>query len=478
MRRRRNITVRDSSPADIEELTSIAQNQKEYSEEKINVIKRRIDLIDKSIETLRDDFISFMTSNGLDLDYTIMGEVTSDQVVPDTVPDDAMEAIPIEDAMIPSLTHTTFLSVTNILLDKYPTFQDEIEEYIDALKRKRLDKAKLEDRLNGVKKSIQEYEDKISENKIVYNDSIDNLNKIKSLYQNLLDFKYLFVTLPNAFTAESYIKFQNNYLNRYSTVYYEKKNLIAKFSDILQEEYTITPIDQMEQGFYTTVFKDISIYFTETESEDGLKDKYVDTIPNKDKVIKKLDNFSISLNKLILNIKMTLDNLRGVTGVGNSVVDGLVSSTNEIAKSFVGRKKIEHTTLKSIKSTNYSTNLSVNQQIEEVKNKLQLGVENLDEKFMRASNKHLRKIALRIGFPVKYIYDRTTNLEDHVREKVRQKFGGDIPFCDESVLINSEGKRTFVKKSDIDPKTGKTKIEYQTDILEKNTRTDHDIMRA
>ena len=473
MRRRRNIIVRDR-----EELTSIAQNQKEYNEERISVIKRRIDLIDKSIETLRDDFVSFMTSNGLDLDYTIMGEVTSDQVVPDTVPDDAMEAIPIEDAMIPSLTHATFLSVTNVLIDKYPTFQDEIEEYIDALKRKKLDKAKLENRLNGVKKSIQEYEDKISENKTVYNDSISNLNKIKSLYQNLLDFKYLFVTLPDTFTAESYIKFQTNYLNRYSTVYYEKKNLIAKFSDILQEEYTITPIDQMEQGFYTTVFKDISIYFTGTESEDGLKDKYVDTIPNKDKVIKKLEDFSVNLNKLILNIKMTLDSLRGVTGVGNSVVDGLVASTNEIAKSFVGRKKVEHTTLKSIKSTNYSSNLSVNQQIEDVKNKLQLGVENLDEKFMRASNKLLRKIALRIGFPVKYIYDRTTNLEDHVREKVRQKFGGDIPFCDESVLINSEGKRTFVKKSDIDPKTGKTKVEYQTDILEKNTRTDHDIMRA
>ena len=477
MRRRKDTFVKQDSIADIQELITIAKNQKEYHEDRIRIIKKRIENIDKQILIVRDDFLSFLNSNGIDTNYPVMSSVVSDQIVPDTVPEDSMNSIAIEEAMLPNIPNTTFLTTINLLTHKYGTLQDEIEEYCDTLIKMRTKKSKLEDSLESVQKSIEEYQDKIEENKKNYNDSVNNLYKIKSLYQNLLDFKYLFVVLPDTFTSESYIDFQNNYFDRYSTIYYDKKKTIKKYADILQETYVPTAVDQMEGGFYMTVFGEISIYFGQYE-KDNLQDKYVDAIPNKKRIIEKLDDLSILLNKLILNIKISINAIRGVKGVGNSVVDSLVTSTNEIAKSFVAEKRVEHTTLESVSNNNYSINLGVKQNINEIKNKLQLGVENLDEKFMRTSGKFLRKIALTFGFPKTFLYDRNTNIEDCVRDRVRQKYGGNIPFCDEEIKTDANGNTIFVKKSDIDSDTGNIKKDDQTKALEKMTRTDKSILSS
>lgn len=476
MRRRKDTSVKLSSPADIEELVTIAQNQKEYHEDQIRVIKRRLELLDTSIAVLKDDFLSFLKSNGIDPNYPVFADVVADEVVPDTVPEGAMEVVRIEEAMLPNIPDNTFEKLISILKTKYSTFQDEIDEFSDALARKKLDKGKLESKLEGIHKSIEQYKDKIKEKQQDYNDSVKNMDLIKSLFQNLLDFKYLFSVVPDKFTSESFVNFQTNYLDRYSTTYYEKKKTIKKFSDYLIDNYKITPIDQMEEGFYILVFRDISQYFT--YPEDGLPDKYVDAIPKKKEILKKLDEFGESLNKLIINVKTTLDSIRGVKGVGNSVVDGLITSTTEIAKSYMGQRKIEQSTLKDISNNNYTMNLAVNQKVEGIKDKLQMGVEKLDDTFMKATSKFMRKIALGRRFPVNFIYDRNTNLEDHLRNKVRQKFGGNIPFCDEEVKTDPSGKKIFVKKANIEPKTGKPVTEYQTDILEKKSRTDSDVTRV
>jgi hypothetical protein len=60
-------------------------------------------------------------------------------------------------------------------------------------------------------------------------------------------------------------------------------------------------------------------------------------------------------------------------------------------------------------------------------------------------------MTLNMGFPVSIVKDRDQHLEDHVREKVRAKFGH-IPYEDEEVIIEN-GVEVFVKKTDLDPKT-------------------------
>jgi len=477
MRRRKDTYVKANSIADIQELMTIAKNQKEYHEDRIRILKRRIEDINRHILVVREDFLSFLSSNGIDPNYPVMSDVTADDVVPCTVSEPVMSAIAIEEAMLPNIPNISFLRTINLLKKKYGSLQDEIEEYCDTLSKMRLKKSHLEATLESVQKSIEEYQDKIKENQQEYNDSVKNLDKIKSLYQNILEFKSIFTSIPDNFTTDSYIKFQNNYFDRYSTIYYGKKNSVKKYADILQDTYQLTPLDQMEEGFYMTVFRDISIYFGQYDG-DNLPDKYVDAIPHKKEILLKLEDFSVSLDKLILNVKLTLDLVRGVKGIGNSVVDGLVNSVNELSKSFVAENKVEHTTLESISNNNYTTNLAVNQNISRIKDKLQLGIESFDGKFMRVSGKYLRKIALSVGFPKTFLYDRDTNLEDCVRERVRRKYGGDIPFCDEVATKNINGNRVFVKKSEMDSKTGKSTVEMQTDILERKTRTNRDVMAS
>jgi hypothetical protein len=477
MRRRKDTFVKSSSIADIQELVTIAQNEKEYHEEKVKLLKNRIEEVSRSIRVTREMFLSFLNSHGLDPNYPIFGDVLSDEIVPDTVPEQAMSAVPISDAMLPNIPNSTFLYTQNLLQTKYETLQDEIEEYTDSIAKMKLKKAELEARLDSVKKSIEEYQDKISDQQTLYDDSVKNLDKIRSLYSSLLDFKYLFTVLPSEFTADSYRKFQDNYFDRYSTNYHGKKKSIKKYADILQETYKPTSIDMMEEGFYMTVFRDISIYFGPFE-EDNLPDKYVDAMPKKTDILKKLEGFSTDLNKLILNVKTSVDTIRGVKGVGNSIVDGLIASTNEIANSFATQKRIEHTTLEEISNTNYTVKLSFAQEVQGIKDKLSKGVDKLDEQFLKSSGKFLRKIALTVGYPVSYVYDRKTTLENHIREKVRRKYGGNIPFCDEVVATNAFGDKVFIKSSEYDAKTGKSVAVASSDALEKKTRTSGDITRS
>jgi predicted RNA-binding protein YlqC (UPF0109 family) len=454
---------------------AIATDHKEVLDYRERHLKRKIEEITRDIMVVREDFLNFLRVNNIDPNYPIVASVTADPAVPDTAPEQSMESIPIEQAMLPNIPNDTFLKTMNLLQDKYVTFQGEIEEYTDQLYKMRLHRAQLEGTLEGVKKASEEYQSKIKENQKDYDQTVSNLDKIKYLYISLLNFKYLFSSLPDVMTAESYMRFKTNNLNKYSSNYSTLKKTIKITGDMLQESYTTTAFDQIENGVYVTVFKDISIYF-DSEQKDSLPVQYVDAISMKKDIMTKLEVLSNDLDKLISNNIKTLDAIRGVKGIGNSMVEGLVTSTIEISNSFAAAKKVEQTTLDTVKSGNYTVGEGVNRKIKDIKSRVQGGIENLDEKFIKAQRNILRKIALTFGFPVKSSEDRNTNLEEHLRERVRQKYGGNIPFCDEVETIDSSGNKVFIKKEAFDEKTGKSKKDTSSDILEFETRINRDIM--
>jgi len=482
---------RNNSIAEIEDLYTIAENNKDKVEDRRRLLKKEIADLAKMISITREEFISFLNAHGVDTAFPVFSTVTADSVMPFTVSGQALTEVPIENAMLPNNPNPTFLRTLNLLQNKYETLQDEIEEYVYSLLRMRLRKSELEADLESVDKTITEYKGRLEEYKTEYDAAVSNLNKLRSLYQNLLDFKYLLTAVPDTFTAESYTKFQNNYFNRYSTEYYNKKKTIMKMGITLQDSYELTVFDKDQLGIYTSVFREISYFFSSDEgysieesnnsSDDTIKvlpEKYVDAIPYKTFILKKLDLLAKDIDELISNSKMTLDAIRGVKGVGNSVVDSLITSTNAIANSYASKKTIIPDTLKDIKNDNYTVRLGINQSIDNFKSHLQLGVENLDAKFVRASSHFLRKMAKTIGFPVTFFYDRTINLEDHLREKVRQKYGGNIPFCDEVESTDEYGNKIFIKKDDVDPKTGKSKTNTQALALGKLTEAPTDILSA
>lgn len=478
MRRRKDTYVRANSMADIQELADIIQNQKEVFDYRERSLKNKINELNKVILIMREEFLSFLKKNNIDPNYPVLNDVMGDDVVPDTVPEQSMESIPIEQAMLPNIPNVTFLNAINTMKEKFPSLQDAIEEYTDTLMKMRLHKSSLERSLEVILKATEEYRGRIAENKEDYDDAVKNLEKIKDLYQNLLDFKILFTTVPDSFTSDAFIKFQINHLGKYCSDYCGKKVKVKKISDKLQETYKLTRFDQVEEGVYTTVFRNVSLYFSPNEGENNLPDQYVDAVTKKEDILKKLEGFSSDLDKLIVNTKATLDAIRGVKGIGNAHVQGLITSSNEIAQSFAAAKRVEHTTMETEISVNKIIKAGNNKKIESIRGKLQNGVGKLDEVFIRIQRGILRRIYFSLGHPMEYVHNRTTSLEDHVRGRVRTKYGGDIPFCDEDVIINSSGVKTFIKKSDVDEKTGKPKVEVQGNELEEKTRINENIASA
>jgi hypothetical protein len=72
-----------------------------------------------------------------------------------------------------------------------------------------------------------------------------------------------------------------------------------------------------------------------------------------------------------------------------------------------------------------------------------------------------------MGFPGLKNLDRNTTLQDHVREKVRKKFGA-IPFEDEEETTDITGAKIFVKKSELVEITDKSgnKIFVKKSVME------------
>lgn len=475
MRRKKDLYNSSSSISEIQELVYIAQNKKEFLDYQKNMYKRKVDEINRRIIMIREEFYSFLSRNNIDPDYPVFNSVTGDMVVPDTNPEQAVNAVSITSVSLSNIPNDIFLRATITLRKKYPSLQREIEYHVDELLRFKLNKSKYEAKLEEIDRAQQNYQENVNKQDSDYKIIIKNLEKINSLYKNLLDFKYLFTILPDEFTSDTYYKFQTNYLDRYSVFYYGKKTRIRKISEKIQETYEPTKVDVVQAGIFITVFKEIHDYFDISNGE-NLPDKYVDSIPVKDEIISYLDKFSNDLDELITNCKTTLDMIRGVKGIGNSSVDGLITSAKEISKSFAAAKKIDQITFENIINNNSSKGSQINKNIKVFKDNLQNGVDNLDEKFISYQKNLLRRMAAATGWPVFYNYEKETNLEAYLREKIRQRYGGDLPFCDEIEIVDSNGDIIYVKKSDIDEKSGKTVIDTETEKLKRITQTDRDIL--
>src|SRR4030042_2523791 len=120
MRRRKDTYVRANSMADIQELADIIQNQKEVFDYRERSLKNKIDELNKATLIIREEFLSFLKKNNINSNYPVLNDIMGDDVVPDTVPEQSMESIPIEQAMLPNIPNVTFLNAINTMKEKFP----------------------------------------------------------------------------------------------------------------------------------------------------------------------------------------------------------------------------------------------------------------------------------------------------------------------------------------------------------------------
>jgi hypothetical protein len=267
-----------------------------------------------------------------------------------------------------------------------------------------------------------------------------------------------------------YTKLNDNQTDMLCSMYAGKKKNIKTQADRIQENYEDVSRysgigDAVKPENVVSDMQSISVYFGQGGT-DSLPAQYVDAYQNRRDVVSKLDIMMKSVATYIGNIKKVLDQLRGNTGLGNKDLESLYSNIVEIAKSPVNARRIEQLDIKAITNINQRNLSDTKTSADGLKNFLQKGVDKINANLTQFQKDQAVKVSINMGYPVTNLKDRDQSLEDHVREKVRKKFGR-IPFCDEVEVSNPYGGTMFVKKSDVkvitDPVTGQETYKLLTE---------------
>lgn len=477
MSRRKDAYVRGDSLADIQDLAKIAAENKDLLDDLAVSLKEKIDRLAQYIKETRYEFNQFLQSYSIDTSYPEFSDVYADDIRQDTAAENAVDVIPVETVFTKTFSDYTMNQTFRILKDKYPTLQEPIGRYRDKLRALRLHKAWLENRLEQVRILQREYAPNIEQRKEEYDLGKENLYRLRSLFKDIHELRNnLFMAAPNILTSGQARDLSQSKLIENNVTYVSQRRRIKKMADKLNEDFTVSSELESDLEEFKTLFKDISEYFGSSDAvENPLPPQLVEGIEISSDIQESFESFMTRLHVLMDRIRVALDSIRGVQGVGNATVENLIAASTEIAQSEVVANYIESRTLSQVLLDNQVREERVEQESSRLKKWLQTGVSNIGEILNNVQKGVLRKTALVTGAPVEFIKDRITNLEDHMRENIRSKYGGDIPFCDEVVYIDVTGEKKFIKETEIDPETGKPKSEVQRGILLEETLLPRDI---
>lgn len=219
----------------------------------------------------------------------------------------------------------------------------------------------------------------------------------------------------------------------------------------------------------------------------GLPDKYTIALASRDKHITNLSDFRINLRVAKHTTRIGLDSL---LGTGSGLRDVRVRTLKKIVDSSLDNRAFNTTVLDAeVNVQNTQTMLTnrlnkINNTINEFKGNLESNlsfksIESLAQSKFKWLYMKLAQLKRNV------IYDSDTpreNLEKHWRERVRNKYGGNLPFCDEVdangspiKVVDKNGIERFAKADEvIETSEGQytLKSEVNMDELRKALRSD------
>lgn len=450
MNRRQDEYLRRSSISDLQDLEKIATNNKEKLDYIISYKKHRLFVVRRKANEIRRSFMAFLRKNDIDTDFPVLSNILADEVYPDTLPENILTSVSIEQALTKNYTEPTFNKLAEMMYNYYPTFQDSINGYVDELKKYRSMQAALENEIEGHEKARENYRDSISKNKKAYEKGKNDLEKLVILKKYLLGFKDIFDDIPDSTTSEDAVRLQDSIYGRYCVHYRTSRKNIFKLTEKLVDSTDSDDDSSQFSEARVGILKDINQYYSlesDSSGEDALPDQYPNAVPEKTKIIDRV-NFDLhNVGTLIFEVRAELDSIRGSSDIGNDAVRGLMTSAKEIAQSPVGANVVDQDTYETTQRENQIKQIVIEEKVDEIKNQMDQGLNSVLDNVKSFGRNILRRIGLRIGYSVSRMADRTVNLEDHLREKLRKKYGG-IRFCDEVESVDENGNVIFIKESD------------------------------
>jgi hypothetical protein len=442
---------------ELQYLVDLATNNKEAIDYSIIYVQERIVNLNHILKGAREELLHFLEKHNLSSDsFPVIHRVLCDDVMPDTAPEQNIGAVAVDKAMRKNIPDETF-DILKIPLTVQVTI--ELNDRIDYVRKLKLNMARYCADLENLRKSKADYAKKENSLGNSYKEIRTDLENFVALHESLGEFKYLFTNTPGTYTMDHSIKLQDNKTGQYGVYYIGKKKSIKNQADKLQENFVdiarYDPVPAFPDMLSTSKYlKEISTYFSEqgdTPSDSTLPTHYVDAYGIKSEIIRKVTALMLKVSMMVGNTKAVLDAVRGTTGLGNRDLEGIYNLAIEISQSPANSLKIEQQEFKDITETNRTFLVQAQKKAESFKGTLQQGMKNLDEFFLKKHRDLLVRMAA-LGYPKKDIKGRTETLENHVRERVRAKFGF-VPFEDEQIVMNLDGSYCFVKKTELAPAT-------------------------
>jgi len=440
---RRDAYLHDDSIGDIEELQKFYEGRKESLDYWMLHAQKKTALLSARIKELREEFREFLRVNNLPQDYPIFNEVLSDDVYPDDVSESQQDRSEedIESARTKIFSDQTTLQ-TRTVLERASPIQREIEEYIDRITKLWHRKAELDNEKEFIEGLQKRYKSRIENNETLYTSLRTNLEKLNTMLRHLREFSMIFTLYPSAFTSEDKIRQQDVLTEKYGSFYASKKKRIVRTANNLAETFSDSD-DAFSDSVFSETMNEIKTYFLE-----GLPATYKSAIDIRDVIVAQVESLSQTVISLVGSAHVALDQIRGSEGVDNPELDQLISNSRLILQSAVRSRNVSQDNLDDIVQTNQRVLVQAQNAAKEFNANLQAGIDSVNERFANAQKRWLRKMALSIGYPVENTRSGSKNYEETVRERVRQKFGGNLPFCDEVIVQEANGQNTFVKRDE------------------------------
>jgi len=294
----------------------------------------------------------------------------------------------------------------------------------------------FERRTSYIIKKLQSQESSLNKAKLTsgarYKNIVQNISDINNVISKVSSLIFVLEDIPENFTTESESKKFETEFNQKTFSYNLERRALIEISEDYIEDYP-------EQTVATTYIIDLRVYV------ESLPQQLTVIMPQKEEVLKTLKVFLKRAISDKIRIKGKLEALAG-------------EKHNAEINKRVKDLKDELNTQLATDAINDIVDKSLTQDVaRQATQRLKTATDNRIRRF-RERLKKANTVELINDFKYEYLNwgslfkrteekDRTGDqtLEEYWREELRQKYGGDIPFCDEVRLLDG----SFAKKTDV-----------------------------
>ena len=414
--------------------------EKEYKcfedamENSIEGYKTKVKKFHVMIKDAKRDMRDFLNKNNLhDLKPPVLSENIEDDLIPNGIGSYLNYRDP-SDLRFKNFTESTYDTFKRVVMEQSAPIQTYLSLLEDRIRYLSNLKQKYEEEIRKKTNLLAGYNERKKKN---YKDYVDIKNKINGLSFLITacnELKDLFDDVPSDFTTDDAVKMQDVSMDRFCHFYkvrYRnfKENLIDYGENFPEDVGDINSIGGILRS-------------------GNFRDQYLDTVDNKDTVLVSLDRVISILILMKDKAIAAADEIAGKPGIKNPVLENLMKKVTNILSSKVQESNTDQKTLDNLKSEN---DVYLNKAVESVnstKKVIQQAGDNLALLSTKVSKDLLIKMASVFGFGKKNEKTPKGNLEDFWREKVRKKYGGAVPFCDEFESIDPQGNKSYIKKEE------------------------------